>query len=209
MTASARKLAAKSRPVTRKSIASKPLAVEIQHSMSQRPVSAAAIRRWARAAFGAPGANASLVVRIVGRAEGQRLNLLWRGRDYATNVLSFPPLVVPGMPSRSRAAKPVFGPKLVGDLVLCAPVVAREAREQGKALAAHYAHLVIHGCLHLQGHDHEHDADAARMERRERQLLKTFGIDDPYQDHDAPQKRVAKKRHTRPNTRSNTRMEKR
>jgi probable rRNA maturation factor len=79
-----------------------------------------------------------------------------------------------------RATRRAKEPHLVGDLVLCAPVVAREAKEQGKLIADHYAHLIVHGCLHLQGYDHEHDADALRMERRERRLLKTFGIDDPY-----------------------------
>lgn len=192
MTASARKSTAKSQLVTRKPKTPKPLAIEIQHSMSQLPVSGAAIRRWARAAFGARGANASLAIRVVGSAEGQRLNLLWRGRDYATNVLSFPPLVVPGVSTRQRVAPAQSGAKLVGDLVLCAPVIAREAREQAKTLTAHYAHLVVHGCLHLQGYDHEHDIDATRMERRERQLLKTFGIDDPYQDQEAPAKRPSK-----------------
>lgn len=158
----------------------KPLAVDIQNLTKKTLVSSVAIRRWARAAFGTRGAGASLVIRFVGAAEGRRLNLLWRGRDYATNVLSFPPLVMPELSSAVRATRRSKEPRLVGDLVLCAPVVAREAEEQSKPMAHHYAHLIVHGCLHLQGYDHEHDADALRMERRERQLLKTFGIDDPY-----------------------------
>jgi len=158
----------------------KPLAVDIQNRTNKTLLSSPAIRRWARAAFGARGAGASLVIRFVGAAEGRRLNQLWRGRDYATNVLSFPPLLMPE-PSRAlRATRRAKEPRLVGDLVLCAPVVAREAKEQGKPIADHYAHLIVHGCLHLQGYDHEHDVDALRMERRERRLLKMFGIDDPY-----------------------------
>ena len=165
----------------------KPLAVDIQNRTKTTQVSAAAIRRWARTAFGARGAGASLVIRLVGAAEGRRLNLLWRGRDYATNVLSFPPLVMPRLPrdeTSIRATTRSKEPSLLGDLVLCAPVVAREANEQAKPLAHHYAHLIVHGCLHLQGYDHERDVDALRMERRERRLLKTFGIDDPYQSLD-------------------------
>lgn len=158
----------------------KPLAVDIQNLTKQTPVSSAAMRRWARAAFGARGMGAVLAIRLVGAAEGRRLNLLWRGRDYATNVLSFPPLVMPKPSRGTRAVHLEREPHMVGDLVLCVPVVAREAREQGKHLEDHYAHLIVHGCLHLLGHDHEHDADAERMERRERRLLKAFGIDDPY-----------------------------
>lgn len=158
----------------------KPLAVDIQNLTNKTLVRPPAIRRWVRAAFGARGAGANLVIRFVGAAEGRRLNLLWRGRDYATNVLSFPPLLMPE-PSRAvRAKRRAKEPRLVGDLVLCAPIVAREAKAQGKPIADHYAHLIVHGCLHLQGYDHEQDADALRMERRERRLLKAFGIDDPY-----------------------------
>jgi probable rRNA maturation factor len=104
-------------------------------------------------------------VRYVGEAEGRRLNREFRGKDHATNVLSF-----------VYEAKP-----LAGDIVICAPVVAREARVQGKALDAHHAHLVIHGALHLQGCDHETSArEAAAMEKRERALLAKLGFPDPY-----------------------------
>lgn len=167
----------------------KPLAVDIQNLTSKIPVNPASIRRWARAAFGRRGADASLVIRFVGAAEGRRLNLLWRGRDYATNVLSFPPLLMPRSTGRARAVRATKEPRLVGDLVLCAPVIAREAREQGKLAANHYAHLIVHGCLHLLGHDHELDADAERMERQERRLLATFGIDDPYRAVPSPAKK--------------------
>ena len=123
----------------------------------------ARLRAWARSA--APK-RADITLRIVGRAEGRRLNARYRGRDYATNVLSFP---------YGRLAG-----RLSGDIVLCAPVIAREAREQGKSLDAHFAHLVIHGVLHLRGHDHEKAADAERMERLERAALRRLGYPDPY-----------------------------
>ncbi len=121
----------------------------------------ALLRRWARAVL---PSDAQVTVRFVGETEARRLNREYRGKDYATNVLSFP-----------YSRKP-----LAGDLVICAPIVAREAREQGKAVRAHYAHLVIHGCLHLQGMDHGHEKEAARMESRERKLLGSLGFADPY-----------------------------
>ncbi|MDQ3026547.1 MAG: rRNA maturation RNase YbeY [Pseudomonadota bacterium] len=119
------------------------------------------LRRWARAALPAP---AAVTLRFVAEAEGRRLNREFRGIDHATNVLTF-----------------VYGAApLAGDVVICAPVVAREARAQGKAVDAHYAHLVVHGLLHLQGHDHEHESQAGRMERREREVLRALGYPDPY-----------------------------
>jgi len=112
-----------------------------------------------------------LNILIVGSAEGRRYNREFRGRDYATNVLSFPYEAAPGEHSG-----------LLGDLVICAPVVAREAREQHKDPRDHFAHLTIHGALHLLGYDHETDADAERMEALERAVLATLGIADPYLD---------------------------
>jgi probable rRNA maturation factor len=109
--------------------------------------------------------DATLTLRFVGAREGRRLNRDFRGRDYATNVLTF-----------NYARAPVEA-----DIVLCLPVIAREARQQGKALRAHLAHLVIHGTLHAQGHDHETSTDAARMERLETRLLARLGYPDPYQ----------------------------
>jgi len=107
---------------------------------------------------------------IVGTAAGKRYNRDFRGRDYATNVLSFPYEPLPGEKTG-----------LLGDLVICAPVVAREAREQGKALRDHYAHLSVHGVLHLLGYDHElGEAQAERMEALERRILASLGIADPY-----------------------------
>jgi len=112
-----------------------------------------------------------LNILIVGSAEGRRYNREFRGRDYATNVLSFPYEAAPGEHSG-----------LLGDLVICAPVVAREAREQHKDPRDHFAHLTIHGALHLLGYDHESDADAERMEALERAVLANIGIADPYSD---------------------------
>ena len=135
-----------------------------------RSRSAPALRtlpRWAAATLREP---AQITVRIVGVAEGLRLNA-YRGARHATNVLSF--------------AYGREGGILQGDLVLCAPVVAREAREQGKRLIAHYAHLVVHGLLHLQGEDHETEPAAQRMERRERLILKRLGHPDPYRTESA------------------------
>lgn len=148
-----------------------PLIVEVRSSVRRGAPSIARIARWARAATGARGRGAEIAVRIVGAAEGRRLNLLWRGRDYPTNVLAFP------APPRTRGGR---AKKALGDIVICAPVVAREAREQRKAVDHHWAHLVVHGVLHLLGHDHERDRDAARMERRERQILAQLGVADPY-----------------------------
>ncbi|MBP6513908.1 MAG: rRNA maturation RNase YbeY [Steroidobacteraceae bacterium] len=128
------------------------------------------LRRWAEAAASSARARGELAIRVVGSAEGRRLNRGYRGKDKATNVLSFVPGPVP-----SRIARPL------GDLVICAPVVAREAKEQGKALRAHWAHMVVHGVLHLAGHDHEQDAEAQAMESLERRILDRLGFPDPYE----------------------------
>ena len=106
-------------------------------------------------------------MRIVGATEARTLNRRYRGRDYAPNVLAFPYV------SSRRAVQ--------GDVVLCAPVIAREALAQGKTLEAHFAHLTVHGVLHLQGHDHARRRDAARMEALEKRLLAKFGYPDPYE----------------------------
>ncbi|MDP2822709.1 MAG: rRNA maturation RNase YbeY, partial [Sulfuritalea sp.] len=123
-------------------------------------------RRWVRAACTRP---AEVTVRFVGSEEGRNLNRDYRRKDYATNVLSFP------------YESGVHFNGVSGDLVLCLPVVEREAREQGKSLEAHFAHLIVHGMLHLQGYDHEtgHD-DAERMEAVEREILDALGYPDPY-----------------------------
>ena len=133
-----------------------------------------ALSRWAEAAMDAP-AQAAVCIRVVDEAEGRALNLQWRGKDYATNVLSFPGSVPPGLPAGST-------PALMGDIVLCAPVVAREAQAQEKMPAHHWAHLVIHGVLHLRGFDHIEQASASRMEQCEREVLAGLDIPDPYCD---------------------------
>lgn len=161
--------------------ASAPLAVDLQSSVRKGVPPASRIAAWARAATGARGRGGEIAVRVVGLAEGRRLNLVWRGRDYATNVLSFP--VPPDAATKRGAGRalPMRGRRrFIGDIVLCAPVLAREAKRQGKAPLAHWAHLVVHGCLHLLGHDHQRAADARRMERRERRVLAGLGYPDPY-----------------------------
>jgi probable rRNA maturation factor len=126
----------------------------------------ARLRRWTRAALEMLGdTGAQLNIRVVNAAEGRVLNREFRGKDYATNVLTFP-----------------YGEDPVeADIVLCAQVVAREAREQGKALDAHYAHLVVHGVLHAHGHDHEKPAQARKMEALEVKILEVLGYANPYE----------------------------
>jgi len=118
--------------------------------------------RWARAALVGGG---QITIRLVDDEEGQALNNEFRGKDYPTNVLSFPY---------------DNDPVVVGDLVICPSVVAREANEQNKPLDAHYAHMTVHGMLHLQGWDHENDIDAQAMEDEERTILAALGYPDPY-----------------------------
>jgi len=136
---------------------------------------AVSFRKWVAAALDGRIRDADLAIRIVGTKEGRALNRHYRGKDYATNVLSFPADVAEGV----RMPKGVKMP-LLGDLVLCAPVIAREAREQKKPLIAHYAHLTVHGALHLLGWDHDNDTDADCMEQLEREILAGIGVGDPY-----------------------------
>jgi probable rRNA maturation factor len=125
----------------------------VQFAVPRRGLpSVASFRRWAA---GFPG----IALRVVGAAEGRRLNRTYRKRDYATNVLTFS----------------------TGDIVLCHPVIRKEARKQGKTLRAHYAHLVVHGALHLQGYDHVKKPDAERMERKEARVLRRLGFANPYE----------------------------
>jgi probable rRNA maturation factor len=126
-------------------------------------------RRWAEAALQERLRRVDLAIRLVGEREGAALNRHYRGKDYATNVLSFPAELPEGV------KLPVLG-----DIVICAPVVAREAREQGKELLAHYAHLTVHGILHLTGWDHENEREAEAMETLEREILAGMGFEDPY-----------------------------
>ena len=137
--------------------------------------SAVSFRQWVAAALKGRIREADLAIRLVDAKEGRALNRHYRGKDYATNVLSFPG----ELDETIKLPKGVTMP-LLGDLVICAPVVAREAREQDKALLAHYAHLTVHGTLHLLGWDHEDDTEAEAMEQLEREILAELGIDDPY-----------------------------
>ena len=137
----------------------------------------AQLRRWVELALRQRTADSELTIRLVDAEEGQELNRTYRHKDYATNVLSFPAEVPDG-----PGGEPLLDIPLLGDLVICVPVVEREAREQNKALEAHWAHLVIHGCLHLLGYDHIDDEEAEEMEGLERQLLAELGYPDPYRD---------------------------
>jgi len=146
-----------------KNAASKRLNLSVQYVCNRDglPLRADFVR-WARAALTGGG---EVTIRLVDAEEGQELNRDYRGKDYATNVLSFP-----------YDTEPV----VMGDLVICPSVVAREASEQNKPLAAHYAHLTVHGMLHLQGWDHEEDDEAQAMEDKEREILAALGYPDPY-----------------------------
>lgn len=129
------------------------------------------IRRWVLSAL---RCDADVTVRLVGAVEGRELNRDFRGKDYATNVLTFVYGEGEALPQGEADAP------LAGDLVLCVPVVVREAAEQGKPLEAHFAHLVVHGMLHLQGYDHEIPDEAEEMEALETRILATLGYSDPY-----------------------------
>ena len=138
--------------------------VDVQIACSDDTPSAAEVALWAESALA--GDDRALCIRVVDAAEGAQLNGRFRGRTYPTNVLAFP----------------AGESDLLGDIAICAPVASLEAREQGKRLADHYAHLVIHGVLHLKGLDHETEADAAAMEAQEVRLLESLGIADPYME---------------------------
>ncbi len=146
------------------------LDVGISYGLPRKGLPAAAsFRKWAAAAAHGRIRKADLAIRLVDEKEGRALNRHYRGKDYATNVLSFPAELPEGV-----------GLPLLGDLVICAPVVAREAAAQGKPLAAHYAHLTVHGVLHLLGLDHEDEREAEAMEQIERDVMAVLGFPDPY-----------------------------
>jgi probable rRNA maturation factor len=130
------------------------------------------LARWASAALGRSGAGRELGVCMVGSAESARLNARFRGKDRPANVLSFPAAQLPG---RAGSAQ-----QPLGELIICPPVLRTEARVQEKTLRAHWAHLIVHGALHLVGYDHERAADARRMERREVAVLRRLGFANPY-----------------------------
>lgn len=135
------------------------------HSDSAELPTRSQFRRWVKSALGKNTQEAEIVIRIVDVAEGRTLNQCYRGKDYATNVLTF-----------------VYDDTapLSGDIVLCADVIKKEARQQHKPLMAHFAHLTVHGVLHLQGYDHIEDEDALIMEKMETDILARMGIHDPY-----------------------------
>lgn len=137
------------------------IAVQYASAVEHLPT-AAQFGKWARAAL---RIDTEVTLRIVDEEEGRMLNREYRGKDYATNVLTFPL---------------TEEPLLMGDIVLCAPVVAAEAKAQDKSLLAHYAHLTVHGILHLHGYDHETEAQAELMESLETEIVTKFGYPDPY-----------------------------
>lgn len=135
--------------------------IQIASQLTNTPTNAQ-FKKWAKAAL---RVDTEVTIRIVDEAEGRALNLAYRGKDYATNVLTFPLIETP---------------HLMGDIVICAPVVAAEAIAQNKPLTAHYAHLTVHGMLHLSGFDHETEAQAELMEAIEIQILAKLGYANPY-----------------------------
>jgi probable rRNA maturation factor len=152
------------------------LSLTVQYAVAAEDFPARGLlRKWVRAALDPTIRDATVTLRFVDAAEGRSLNRRYRSRPHATNVLSF-----------------VYDDKLGmcgGDIVLCAPVLRREAAAQGKLLAAHCAHLVVHGMLHLQGADHDDPAEAARMEARETAILARLGFPDPYRPLESAQSR--------------------
>ena len=137
------------------------LELDIQRATDAATPEDAALRRWCELALRQRSADSEMTIRLVDEAEGRELNHTYRHKDYATNVLSFP----------ADVPDDLLDIPLLGDLVICVAVVEREAAEQGKSLEAHWAHLVIHGCLHLLGYDHIEDEEAEEMESLERELL--------------------------------------
>jgi probable rRNA maturation factor len=161
------------------------LALTVQYATAATALpSRARLRIWAHAAL---RRDAVITLRFVGGREGRALNRRYRRRDYATNVLTF-----------------VYAerPALAGDIALCPPVATREARERGVPIRDHYAHLVVHGVLHLQGHDHQRPAEAARMERLESRILARLGCGDPYSEEKRAER---EKRRNGRNTRRSSR----
>ena len=136
------------------------------------------LRGWAMAALAAAGADGDITLRLADEAEMSELNSTYRGKEGTTNVLSFPFEAPEGLPAEAM-------PPLLGDIIICPPVVAREAAEQGKTETAHWAHMVIHGVLHLCGFDHQAAADAEQMESLETGILESAGFADPYRTEEA------------------------
>lgn len=137
-----------------------------EHAAHKAELPRATLKRWVEAAL-PEGADAELTLRFVDANEGRTLNRTYRGKDKATNVLTFAYADTPDAP-------------LTGDIVLCCPIIEHEAAEQGKMRVAHYAHLIVHGVLHAQGYDHQDDAEAAEMEALEVEILARLSFDNPY-----------------------------
>ena len=146
--------------------------LDLQNVSQAATPSLAQLQLWCSKGLSPRSADSELTIRLVDEPEARELNNTWRQKDYATNVLSFPADIPEGL----------LDIPLLGDLVICVAVVAREAAEQGKQLDAHWAHLVIHGCLHLLGYDHIDDDEAVEMEDLERKLLAELSYPDPYAD---------------------------
>ncbi len=150
------------------------LSVSVQFASAAKHLpERAQVRRWALAAHRRPDIDGEITIRYVDDKEGRTLNRDFRGKDYATNVLTF---VHESSPFQPKTAQ-----NYSADIVICAPVIAREAREQKKPVASHHGHMVLHGMLHAQGFDHENDTDAAAMEAIEISLLRRFRIKNPYE----------------------------
>jgi probable rRNA maturation factor len=145
-----------------------PLVVECMVPARMRAPSRRALARWASAALGPRGLGKELAVKLVSQPQMRALNRQFRGKDQPTNVLAFPAIATGARPQP------------LGDVVICPAVLRREAQVQGKPLQAHWAHLVVHGTLHLAGFDHEVERDAQRMERREIAVLRSLGFNNPY-----------------------------
>ena len=146
-----------------------PLVVDCVAPARMRAPPRRALARWASAALGSRGRGRELALKLVSQPQMQALNRQFRGKDRPTNVLAFPAMPAPGA-----------SPQPLGDVVICPAVLRREARVQGKTVQEHWAHLVVHGALHLVGFDHERQPDALRMERREITVLRALGFDNPY-----------------------------
>jgi probable rRNA maturation factor len=152
--------------------AARALKLDLVRATVARTPARSRMNHWAAAALGRRGAGREIAVRVVAPRESRKLNKQWRGKDKPTNVLSFP---AADLQAQSAGALPL------GDLVICADVVRQEAERDGKRIDAHWAHMVIHGALHLAGYDHEvGDRERRRMERREIAVLRTFGYGNPY-----------------------------
>jgi len=146
-----------------------PLIVDCRVPPRAHAPAARLMARWAVAALGSRGTGCEMAVQVVSAPRMRLLNRRYRGKDKPTNVLSFPAAPAPGV-----------RPRPLGDVLICPAVLRREARAQGKSEQAHWAHLIVHGTLHLVGHDHERDIDAVRMERCEIAVLRRLGFANPY-----------------------------